>query len=85
MILQDMTTATASINLSTVMQTVMIAAIIGAWRSVAGFQRQAERWQQRVDHVLFGIDGTNGLHGTVKEHGKRIRALEQSDDDDDDE
>jgi hypothetical protein len=50
--------------------------LAGFWREIHAFKRQIEKWQARIDTVLFGPDGGNGLHGTTKDHEQRLRRLE---------
>lgn len=50
--------------------------LAGAWREFHQFKREIQGWQARIDTVLFGADGSNGLNGTSKDHEQRIRLLE---------
>lgn len=51
--------------------------LAGAWREIHTFKRHINQWQAKIDTVLFGPGGDNGLHGMTKEHERRIRRLEQ--------
>jgi hypothetical protein len=45
-------------------------------REIYSFKREVLRWQAKIDTTLFGPEGQNGMHGTVKDHELRIRLLE---------
>lgn len=40
--------------------------------------KETKEWQAKIDVVVFGATGNNGLHGTSKDHETRLRLLEQS-------
>lgn len=50
--------------------------LAAAWRELHHFKREVQRWQGRIDVVLFGPNGDNGLNGTSRDHETRIRRLE---------
>jgi hypothetical protein len=50
--------------------------LAGFWREMHKFKREIQQWQSKIDTVLFGPMGDNGLHGTVRDHETRIRMLE---------
>lgn len=52
--------------------------LAGAWREFHHFKREVQRWQSKIDVVLFGPEGSNGLNGIVKDHEARMRVLEQA-------
>ncbi len=58
--------------------TLGIAAFLlaGAWRELHAFKREIQQWQSKIDTVLFGPEGNNGLNGTMKDHEQRLRVLE---------
>lgn len=80
-------TVIAGMHVGQVLQTLTVAGVIGAWRSVVAFQRRVEewhhkmeRWQTRIDMVIFGADGNNGINGLTKDLAKRVHSLETEDD-----
>jgi len=50
--------------------------LAGAWREFHHFKREVQKWQSKIDVVLFGPEGNNGMNGTSKDHEQRIRLLE---------
>jgi hypothetical protein len=53
--------------------------LAGFWREINVFKREVLKWQSKIDTTLFGATGDNGINGTVKDHEKRIRRLEDGD------
>ena len=53
--------------------------LAGFWVEIHGFKREIIKWQSKIDTVLFGPEGNNGLNGTLKDHESRLRQLEQQD------
>jgi hypothetical protein len=50
--------------------------LAGFWREIHMFKRDVGKWQAKIDVVLFGATGSNGINGTTKDHEQRIRQLE---------
>ena len=50
--------------------------LAGAWKEFHSFKREVQQWQSKIDTVLFGAEGGNGLNGTAKDHETRLRMLE---------
>jgi len=51
--------------------------LAGFWREIHTFKRHINQWQAKIDVVLFGAQGDNGLNGGYKDHEHRLRALER--------
>ena len=43
----------------------------------AARQEETEKLVQKHDYTLYGVNGDNGLNGTVRDHASRITALER--------
>ena len=51
--------------------------LAGFWREIHTFKRHINQWQAKIDVVLFGAQGDNGLNGGHKDHEQRLRSLER--------
>lgn len=49
------------------------------WKDSRNEWKKAAEWRGEMKATLFGVNGTNGLVGTSKDHETRIRELEQGD------
>lgn len=66
----------ANADLTTIAFSVAGFLLAGAWREFHRFKRDVEQWQSKIDVVLFGPQGDNGLNGTSKDHESRLRLVE---------
>lgn len=67
-----------TVDVSTIALGIAAFVLAGFWREIHGFKREILRWQSKIDTVLFGAEGGNGLNGTAKDHEQRLRVLEHS-------
>lgn len=77
-LLQQVATTTAdAITPTSIAVTFAGFVLAGFWREIHTFKRHINQWQAKIDTVLFGAHGDNGLNGVTKEHEQRIRRLER--------
>lgn len=77
------TTDIARIDLSSIMQGLTLGILLWFWNQfhqikdrLAELTRETKEWQAKVDVAMFGVTGTNGMHGMSKDHEVRLRLLE---------
>lgn len=73
------------IDLGAIFQGLTLAFLIWFWNAfnqvrdkLNELTQETKEWQAKIDVVVFGATGSNGLNGTVKDHEVRLRLLEQN-------